>query len=188
MLPPRTTTLAHRSKLAGLMMCRDCCRHCYQGASLTPTGTPDTARSSQYLQALQSLFINGTLGTADGNIPQIGTPGTTSLGTRSAVVVRSGSNANGNFRVYSDGLIIQWGIVSGQSSSTGQASFSRPFAIGFSVTPLMVSTAVSGLQASGNQVPYAAIRNVSTSTADITLAREDGLTLGFAVNYIAIGF
>ena len=61
-----------------------------QGASLTPTGTPDTARSSQYLQALQSLFINGTLGTADGNIPQIGTPGTTAAGTRSAVVVRSG--------------------------------------------------------------------------------------------------
>ena len=30
------------------------------GASLTPTGTPDTARSSQYLQALGSLFINGT--------------------------------------------------------------------------------------------------------------------------------
>ena len=35
-----------------------------QGASLTPTGTPDTARSSQYLQALQALLLTQTTGDA----------------------------------------------------------------------------------------------------------------------------
>ena len=35
-------------------------------------------------------------GTGAGNIPLIGTPGTTTAGNNSAVVVRAGSNANGN--------------------------------------------------------------------------------------------
>ena len=104
MSQPRTTTLAHRSRLAGFNDVQGLLQALLSGASLTPTGTPDTARSSQYLQALGALFPRGQLGTADGNIPQIGTPGTTSLGTRSAVVVRSGSNANGSFRVWSDGF------------------------------------------------------------------------------------
>ena len=79
------------------------------GASLTPTGMPDTARNSQYLQALQAMFLSGTLGTANGNIPQIGTPGTTSAGSRSAVITRFGSNTNGTFAVFSNGLTLQAG-------------------------------------------------------------------------------
>lgn len=50
-------------------------------------------------------------GTAAGNIPLIGTPGTTAAGANSAVVVRSGSNANGRYEVFSNGFIIQYGTV-----------------------------------------------------------------------------
>ena len=52
-------------------------------------------------------YIQGTLGTSTGNIPRIGTPGTTTAGDRSAVVVRDGSNTNGRYRIYSDGYRIQ---------------------------------------------------------------------------------
>ena len=41
-------------------------------------------------------------GTADGNIPLIGTPGTTTAGANSAVVVRQGVNTNGFFRIFSN--------------------------------------------------------------------------------------
>ena len=46
-------------------------------------------------------------GTATGDIPLIGTPGTDTAGANSAVMVRSGSNGNGNFLVWSNGLIVQ---------------------------------------------------------------------------------
>ena len=47
-------------------------------------------------------------GTSPGNVPRIGTPGTTELGSDSAVIVRAGSNANGHYILYSNGLIHQW--------------------------------------------------------------------------------
>ena len=47
-------------------------------------------------------------GTSNGNIPLIGTPGTTAAGGNSAVVVRDGANANGRFRVWSNGVIEQF--------------------------------------------------------------------------------
>jgi len=50
-------------------------------------------------------------GTANGNIPLIGTPGTTTAGANSAVVLRAGSNSNGNYRVWSDGFIFQYGVT-----------------------------------------------------------------------------
>ena len=46
-------------------------------------------------------------GTAAGNIPLIGTPGTDAAGSNSAVMVRSGSNGNGSFWVFSNGFILQ---------------------------------------------------------------------------------
>lgn len=54
-------------------------------------------------------------GTNNNQIPLIGNPATTGL---SAVVTNSGSNTNGNYRTYSDGLIIQWGQYSGAANRT----------------------------------------------------------------------
>ena len=67
-------------------------------------------------------------GTATGNVPLIGTPGTTSTNNNSSVIVRAGSNSNGQFIVYSSGLIQQWGNVSFMSDNTAIGNF--PIAYG----------------------------------------------------------
>ena len=48
-------------------------------------------------------------GTSAGNVPLIGTPGTTVAGGNSAVIVRAGSNANGFYRISSDNLLLMFG-------------------------------------------------------------------------------
>ena len=54
--------------------------------------------------------IGIVFGQADDQVPQIGAPATAG---RSAVVVNVGSNANGNFRIWSDGFIQQYSRVMG---------------------------------------------------------------------------
>ena len=58
-------------------------------------------------------------GTAAGNVPLIGTPGTTAAGGNSAVIIREGNNANGNFRVYSHGPVELFGVITADLPAVG---------------------------------------------------------------------
>ena len=66
-------------------------------------------------------------GTANGNIPIIGAPGSSAVGNNSAVVTRSGSNTNGSFRVWSDGFILQWGRSTSRSDRAVDVTLPIPF-------------------------------------------------------------
>ena len=127
-------------------------------------------------------YIAGTLGTADGNIPQIGTPGTTTTGNRSAVVVRSGSNSNGNYRVWSDGLIIQWGL---NTTSIGiNATITSNFPISFNsvpIPPLVNATDSSSTSGSGSNLTAH-----TPTTTNFRVLNDNQTTTGFS--WYCIGF
>ena len=153
-----------------------------QGASLTPSGTPDNATTSQYLQALSALYIRANrLGTATGNIPQIGTPGTTAAGGRSSVVVRAGANTNGFFRVFSDGLRIQWRTA---ISIRRESRFTWIFPVAFTNASSIftVCNRTSGEQTFNRVLPM--------DTATTTRAAISNIDSGFSATgvSIAVGF
>ena len=79
---------------------------------------------ARYLLGSSTPLVTGT---ATGNIPLIGTLGTTAAGANSAVVVRAGSNANGFYRVWSDGFVIQRSEVAVTGQLTQQFSYPIPF-------------------------------------------------------------
>ena len=77
------------------------------GDNLSDIDNIETARSNLGLGTAAPLDF----GTSTGNVPRIGTPGTTETGSDSAVIVRAGSNANGFFIVFSNGYKKTWGAT-----------------------------------------------------------------------------
>ena len=88
-------------------------RYLLEENNLSDLTSTETARSNLGLGTSAPLDF----GTSSGNVPRIGTPGTTEPGSDSAVIVRAGSNANGSFRVWSDGLIEQMNITAQETNN-----------------------------------------------------------------------
>ena len=115
------------------------------GRYLTPSaGDSRFLNESNNLSDLENAATARTnlglvTGTAAGNIPVIGTPGTTAAGANSAVVVRSGMNANGRFRVWSDGFTECYGVVINPGSGETSVTHNLPVNIGTIISPLAVS-------------------------------------------------
>ena len=82
-----------------------------------------TARTNLGLGAASTLVT----GTANGNIPLIGALSANAGGANSAVVVRGGNNANGRFRVWSDGFIEQWATVGNGPGRLTTINFPIPY-------------------------------------------------------------
>ena len=121
-------------------------------------------------------------GTANGNLPLIGTPGTTAAGANSAVVVRQGSNTNGFFRVWSDGLIMQWqgGIFPPPPATTVSVTFPISYA-NLSSVVVVVSQSDEG---ASNRTQFGSdIHTVRANTFNIVASQT-----GFVCNYISFGF
>lgn len=77
---------------------------------LGTSATADTGTADDNVPTISDAdarYIRGTLGQLDGNVPHIGDP---SVSGRSAVVVNAGSNANGYYRVWSDGVKEMYGV------------------------------------------------------------------------------
>ena len=123
-------------------------------------------------------------GTAVGNVPLIGTPGTSSPNNNSAVVVRSGSNSNGFFRVHSDGFIEQWGSATASTTARLTSLFTLP-------TPY-VSINYFVYCSDNNGAPVGSINNsISLQGAQPTTGsqfRFSGNTSGDFFYWLAIGF
>ena len=110
-------------------------RYLNEASNLSDLPSSTTARTNLGL----GTSATRSTGTATGAIPRIGTPGTTSTNGNSAVVVRAGSNANGFYRVWSDGYIEQWGRATRESNSATSPLIGI-FPIAFSIPPANRST------------------------------------------------
>ena len=129
---------------------------------------------------LDARYVAGTLGTANGNIPQIGTPGTTTAGNRSAVVVRSGSNSSGNYNVFSHGLIIQ-SSVSRITQNRMNHTITLP--ISFNLSNYIVLTTDEGLPGAPRaQVINGRMTNQFNAFSDGTNNQPD------TFHWLSIGF
>ena len=118
-------------------------------------------------------------GTGTGNIPLIGTPGTTAAGNNSAVIVRAGSNTNGNYVVYSNGLIKQW-----NTDTNFRTSGTKTLPISFSVVDYVVvgQNGISLSNAGNFAITTKTQNNFSwLNTGDVR--PESG-----TVNWLAFGF
>ena len=103
-----------------------------------------------------------------------------------AVIVKTGSNANGKYRIWSDGSIDMWG--NGIANVNGDALVNYPIALpaaaqNVTTTPLVVSTATNRPTTS-----VMAVTDLTTATkATFIVKRSDGSTSadGFywSVNY-----
>lgn len=173
--------------------------------------SPDKMDSTQLLAALGMLFLKrnnpfgdiaqdgpeaiatalSNLGLAEagntsGKLALIGNAKTDT--NKCAVIVKTGSNANGKYRIWSDGSIDMWG--NGIANVNGDALVNYPIALpaaaqNVTTTPLVVSTATNRPTTS-----VMVVTDLTTATkATFIVKRSDGSTSadGFywSVNYAA---
>lgn len=122
-------------------------------------------------------------GDADGKVALIGDP---TLPGNTAVVVATGSNANGEYIIYSDGLKIATGkalvsTASGTYGSTAQV----PLPINFDSVPYFRMAGISGAQFSTTSHPIGRVETLTQSTITLT---SHYISSACHVSYIAIGY
>lgn len=135
--------------------------------------------------ALSNLRL-AEAGNSSGKLALIGNAKTDT--NKCAVIVKTGSNANGKYRIWSDGSIDMWG--NGIANVNGDALVNYPIAIpaaaqNVTTTPLVVSTATNRPTTS-----VMLVTDLTTATkATFIVKRSDGSTSadGFywSVNYAA---
>ncbi len=144
-------------------------RYLLESSNLSDLTNSASARNNL---GLRSAATRGT-GTTTGTVPLLG-PLLGNISGNSATVTRNGTNANGNFRIYSDGFMMQW---SNGSTITGTGGATFNFPIRFFSEPQVIPWVVNG-----SSPGYTSVDNVNTSTARVFANIDSG------VRIIAIGF
>lgn len=140
-------------------------------------------------EAIATALSNLHLAEAGNTIGKLALIGNTKTDNdKCAVIVKTGSNANGKYRIWSDGSIDMWG--NGIANVNGDALVNYPIALpaaaqNVTTTPLVVSTATNRPTTS-----VMAVTDLTTATkATFIVKRSDGSTSadGFywSVNYAA---
>ncbi|ECG1390983.1 phage tail protein [Salmonella enterica subsp. houtenae str. CFSAN000557] len=145
-----------------------------------------TALSGKSVEALLEYLHLAEAGNTSGKLALIGNAKTDN--DKCAVIVKTGSNANGKYRIWSDGSIDMWG--NGIANVNGDALVNYPIALpaaaqNVTTTPLVLSTGTNRPTTS-----VMVVTDLTTATkATFIVKRSDGTTSadGFywSVNYAA---
>ncbi|HAT2746549.1 TPA: phage tail protein [Citrobacter farmeri] len=152
-------------------------------------GKMDRAANGKDIADVSEFLKNLHLAEAGNTISKLALIGNTKTDNdKCAVIVKTGSNANGKYRIWSDGSIDMWG--NGIANVNGDALVNYPIALpaaaqNVTTTPLVVSTATNRPTTS-----VMAVTDLTTATkATFIVKRSDGSTSadGFywSVNYAA---
>lgn len=152
-------------------------------------GKMDRAANGKDIADVSEFLKNLHLAEAGNTISKLALSGNTKTDNdKCAVIVKTGSNANGKYRIWSDGSIDMWG--NGIANVNGDALVNYPIALpaaaqNVTTTPLVVSTATNRPTTS-----VMAVTDLTTATkATFIVKRSDGSTSadGFywSVNYAA---
>lgn len=152
-------------------------------------GKMDKAANGKDIADVSEFLKNLHLAEAGNTISKLALIGNTKTDNdKCAVIVKTGSNANGKYRIWSDGSIDMWG--NGIANVNGDALVNYPIALpaaaqNVTTTPLVVSTATNRPTTS-----VMAVTDLTTATkATFIVKRSDGSTSadGFywSVNYAA---
>ncbi|XAG64962.1 hypothetical protein MRM81_16095 [bacterium 19GA11TI05] len=155
-------------------------------AGKQPKDTTLTNLSGKNIAQLLDYLGLAAAGNTSGNLALIGN--TTNQEDKCAVIVKTGSNANGKYRIWSDGSIDMWG--NGISNANGDALVNYPITLpaaaqNVTTTPLLVSSAINKQSRS-----VVVVTDLTTNTkATFLVKRSDDSTSadGFywSVNYAA---
>lgn len=142
-------------------------------AGKQPLDATLTNLSNKTVTQLLAYLGLAPAGNTSGNLALIGD--TKNLADKCAVIVKTGSNANGKYRVWSDGSIDMWG--NGIANANGDALVNYPFALpaaaqNITTTPAALST--------GTNRPITSVMVVTDLTtatkATFLVKRSDGTT------------
>lgn len=153
------------------------------------TGAMQKSQNGADIPDVAKFLQNLHLAEAGNTISKLALIGNTKTDNdKCAVIVKTGSNANGKYRIWSDGSIDMWG--NGIANVNGDALVNYPIALpaaaqNVTTTPLVVSTATNRPTTS-----VMAVTDLTTATkATFIVKRSDGSTSadGFywSVNYAA---
>ncbi|EOB3111594.1 hypothetical protein ACIJH7_003613 [Yersinia enterocolitica] len=155
-------------------------------ADKQPKDTTLTNLSGKNIAQLLDYLGLAAAGNTSGNLALIGD--TKNQADKCAVIVKTGSNANGKYRIWSDGSIDMWG--NGIANVNGDALVNYPIALpaaaqNVTTTPLVLSTGTNRPATS-----VMVVTDLTTATkATFIVKRSDGTTSadGFywSVNYAA---
>ena len=153
-------------------------------ADKQPKDTTLTNLSGKNIAQLLDYLGLAAAGNTSGNLALIGD--TKNQADKCAVIVKTGSNANGKYRIWSDGSIDMWG--NGIANMNGDALVNYPIALpaaaqNVTTTPLVLST-----EANRPITSVMVVTDLTTATkATFIVKRSDGTTSadGFywSVNY-----